>query len=291
MKTIIAFVGVFFFGGCAATEKSCLQPLGDLNRLSGSLSGLRILVVGGTDGSGTRGVVDLLERLGVPIVVDDHLSKDIHAQEIGGWPSVVGPLLMDQRQRHETTGRTLVNDVSQPTQRLDMCSPRSVEFPPRAEKMPPQLASSTTEALLQLVATILAKSNVLPPRAPGSGGESSDQPSPSSSWHPTVAFKAPVAMAVVPHLVAMGASVRFLHVVRDGRDIALSSNRSPVLKFFNQTFPGDACWAQSAKSNNQGGKHAHSMRAARLWAAWNHQQGTNVLHLNNFSVDTGAPRA
>lgn len=54
------------------------------------------LIVGGTDGSGTRGVVDLLERLKVPMVVEDGGTKDVHGAPYmakGGWPTVVRPVV------------------------------------------------------------------------------------------------------------------------------------------------------------------------------------------------------
>ncbi|CAM9975858.1 unnamed protein product, partial [Phaeothamnion confervicola] len=53
------------------------------------------LVVGGTDGSGTRGVVALLQRLGVPMVIEDYGTLDVHASYMvkGGWPEAVRPVL------------------------------------------------------------------------------------------------------------------------------------------------------------------------------------------------------
>ena len=49
-----------------------------------------MLMVGGTDGSGTRSVVDLLENLGVMMAVDDEGTMDVHGQEMeGGWPPIV----------------------------------------------------------------------------------------------------------------------------------------------------------------------------------------------------------
>lgn len=49
-----------------------------------------LLMVGGTDGSGTRSVVDLLENLGVMMAVDDEGTMDVHGEEMqGGWPPIV----------------------------------------------------------------------------------------------------------------------------------------------------------------------------------------------------------
>jgi spermidine synthase len=52
-----------------------------------------VLVVGGTDGSGTRRVVQLLTKLGVTVVSEDPETYDIHADLFGGWPNVVTPVL------------------------------------------------------------------------------------------------------------------------------------------------------------------------------------------------------
>ena len=46
-------------------------------------------------------------------------------------------------------------------------------------------------------------------------------------------FKAPVSMLLVPFLKEMApGGLKFLHVVRDGRDIAFSGNKTPVSKFY-----------------------------------------------------------
>ena len=54
------------------------------------------LIVGGTDGSGTRSVVALLQHLRVPMVVEDGGTMDVHGSPYmvkGGWPAVVRPVL------------------------------------------------------------------------------------------------------------------------------------------------------------------------------------------------------
>jgi len=55
------------------------------------------LVVSGTDGSGTRSVVDLLVRLGVNMVIDDRGTNDVEGYELGkgGWPPPVRLVLDD----------------------------------------------------------------------------------------------------------------------------------------------------------------------------------------------------
>jgi spermidine synthase len=52
-----------------------------------------VVIVGGTDGSGTRRVVQLLTDLGAAIVSEDPETYDIHADLVGGWPPLVQPVL------------------------------------------------------------------------------------------------------------------------------------------------------------------------------------------------------
>lgn len=59
----------------------------------GSSKAKSVLVVGGTDGSGTRRVVQILTLLGVTMVSEDPETYDIHADIVGGWPPVVSPVI------------------------------------------------------------------------------------------------------------------------------------------------------------------------------------------------------
>jgi len=52
-----------------------------------------VLIVGGTDGSGTRSVVQFLTLLGVSMVSEDPETYDIHADLVGGWPEIVRPVI------------------------------------------------------------------------------------------------------------------------------------------------------------------------------------------------------
>jgi hypothetical protein len=55
-----------------------------------------ILVIGGSDGSGTRAVVDTIRELGGIIVADDSETFDIHASEMfhhQGWPGLIRAVL------------------------------------------------------------------------------------------------------------------------------------------------------------------------------------------------------
>jgi hypothetical protein len=55
-----------------------------------------VLLIGGTDGSGTRAVVDLLRELGAMVVADDKETFDVHANMLykgKGWPGLVRTVL------------------------------------------------------------------------------------------------------------------------------------------------------------------------------------------------------
>lgn len=67
-------------------------------------------------------------------------------------------------------------------------------------------------------------------------------------------------MLLVPFFAEAWGKAKFLHVVRDGRDIAFSGNQTPVTKFYAETFPQD-----SRESNLK----EPSLKAIAMWNAWN----------------------
>lgn len=69
------------------------KPLQYSTTNSGANDSQAVLVVGGTDGSGTRRVVQVLTELGVTMVSEDPETYDIHADIIGGWPPIVKPVI------------------------------------------------------------------------------------------------------------------------------------------------------------------------------------------------------
>lgn len=68
------------------------------------------IVVGGTDGSGTRAVVTLLSNLNVLMVKDDACTFDVHAGEMGGWPPVVRRALRHSRSANYSVDQIPEND-------------------------------------------------------------------------------------------------------------------------------------------------------------------------------------
>ncbi|CAB9510969.1 expressed unknown protein [Seminavis robusta] len=164
------------------------------------------LIVGGSDGSGTRAVVDTLIDLGAAIRVEDPRTKDVHGTEMfhkAGWPPLVYLALQQTRSANYE-----LSDMTE---------------------------SSRDEALSNLKR--LKKSIDL--RAPfifKSRVRDADDENPFATAF-KVGWKAPVSMFVMPMLQNVFGRVKYLHVVRDGRDVCLSENQSPVRKFYN-TFYG-----------------------------------------------------
>jgi hypothetical protein len=88
-----------------------------------------LLVVGGTDGSGTRRVVQLLADLGVVMVSEDPGTFDIHGAVMkGGWPPVIKPVL-------EAAGGNIGYD---------------------ATLLPPSLVASTSQQLTNLLVKVIS---------------------------------------------------------------------------------------------------------------------------------------
>jgi hypothetical protein len=82
------------------------------------------------------------------------------------------------------------------------------------------------------------------------------------------AMKAPVSMLILPIMAryfSPKTGIKFIHVVRDGRDVALSSNQSPVVKFYNNTYPDHADRSLKWKGELE------NVKAMQLWNDWNLQ--------------------
>ena len=174
-----------------------------LNNDHSSDDELPILIIGGSDGSGTRAFVDMLGRLGVPMLVDDTGTLDVHAKCIfdkAGWPALVRIVLEEIKSANYSW-----DDLS--TIHRAMLESQMKGF----EKFYSQRGMAL--------------------RAHGAS-----QGFPVSS-KVSYGFKAPVSMLVLPVLTHVYRKVKFLHVVRDGRDVSLSSNKSPIQKFYRIFYP------------------------------------------------------
>ncbi|CAM9119225.1 unnamed protein product [Phaeothamnion confervicola] len=78
-------------------------------------------------------------------------------------------------------------------------------------------------------------------------------------------FKAPVSMLLLPFFEQAWGSFRFLHVVRDGRDLAFSGNQTPVSKFYDATFPANGSGGRRRWEQ----KGMEAVKAIELWDRWN----------------------
>lgn len=67
-------------------------------------------------------------------------------------------------------------------------------------------------------------------------------------------------MVLVPFFEEAWGKAKFLHVVRDGRDIAFSGNQTPVEKFYEDMFP---------KGSRELGFKEPSLKGIALWDRWN----------------------
>ena len=186
-----------------------------------------VLIVGGTDGSGTRKVVDVLRLMGVLMVSEDPETYDIHADSVLGWPTIVNPIL-------EAT-RSLNYEMSTLPQALQQNIKNQLNL----------LINKATEDSTKPASYKLAVGGALP------------RPANTDATKIKYGFKAPVSMTLAPLWADVLPHFRFLHVLRDGRDIAFSANQGPVEKFYNIMYSSDN------KNNEQ--------KAFSLWSDWNSQ--------------------
>merc|ERR1711988_642640 len=94
-------------------------------------------------------------------------------------------------------------------------------------------------------------------------------------------FKAPVSMLLVPFFHHMTSEskqgLKFLHMIRDGRDLAFSGNQSPVRKFYDTFYDGNS----NVDKNEDG-----ALKAIRLWSDWNTEVETwSSSHVDGETFD------
>jgi Sulfotransferase domain len=217
-----------------------------------------VLVVGGSDGSGTRAVVELMGRLGVPMLVDDTGTYDVHALVLGegdaeqGWPPLVRSVL-------EIT--------------------RSANY--ELHELPPNALHRFRDQLTTLRTSYESRADELLQRI-----STNRQTRPAIIQY---GFKAPVSMLLLPLLLDVFGSIKFLHVVRDGRDVAVSDNQSPVNKFYESFYPEEqrekidgAYWADKPDLKSA----EKYIKAMRLWNDWNEQAGAwSQSHVDDDAFD------
>jgi hypothetical protein len=200
--------------------------------------GPAILIIGGTDGSGTRAFCLALKNLGVDMVVDDIHTMDVEATQLfqkTGWPGLVKFVL------NETQGSLAYtwDDLSSDTQTVLQHEVKSFS---KHLNLAHQIHKHKKVKGLEAFANGIS-----------------------------FAIKAPASMLVFPVLKhvfqkELKSPVKFLHIVRDGRDMSLSQNQSPVEKFYNFTYPKDY---EERSARWQG--ELYNVRAMQLWNDWNLQ--------------------
>lgn len=204
-----------------------------------------ILIVGGSDGSGTRAVVDLLGRLGVPMLVDDTGTYDVDASCLShgkGWPPLVQKVM-------EATHSAKYSLEDLPTHVLNQAMEEFETFhsiyQDRADRLLLEIRQSNR--------TVVSKVNY--------------------------GFKAPVSMLMLPILREVYGRIKFLHVIRDGRDVSVSDNQSPVQKFYDSFY--EDSWMHRQLYDKPDDVELRSLLAMDLWNDWNVQVHDWAMHHND----------
>ncbi len=240
-----------------------------------------MLIVGGSDGSGTRAIVEILRKLGTKVVSEDLGTFDVNAEEIfhssldghvsRGWPSLVERFASSFGQEGFFPSSTK-NDQDK-TSSVNYCWPPPLEALETEKDMAEKIQSDVTKLLAHW--SDLYEHSI----------HNKTSKTHFSTRGITYAIKAPASMLVLPIFAYMQQQqkqnesrpkqrLKFLHVIRDGRDVALSDNQSPVLKFYNLTYPPDhprrqsiASFVSSSVDPNE--KSITYVKAMQLWNDWN----------------------
>lgn len=173
--------------------------------------------------------MQILTELGVKMVSEDPETYDIHADIVGGWPKLVSPVLI---------------------------STHSVNFlPSQLELNLRQRMDTNIKNLLHRVQQDSSK----PPSNKLAVGGVLPKPPHVQAKNVKYGFKAPVAMTLLPYWVSSLSSSMFIHVLRDGRDIAFSANQGPVQKFYTDMY----------RTNKDAMSLNPSVKSIKLWSDWN----------------------
>lgn len=189
-----------------------------------------VLVVGGTDGSGTRSVVKKLVSLGTTMVSEDPQTYDIHADLVNGWPTIVTPVIKETHSlmySKSSLSQKTYSFISHAVQRI-LSQAEEDSYKPESHK--------------------LAVGGVL------------KRPDNINAKGIKFGFKAPVAMTLLPIWVDNLSHSRFIHVLRDGRDIAFSANQGPIDKFYRDMYTDFKLHSINTP-----------LKAIKLWSDWNTQ--------------------
>lgn len=185
-------LGNYFGRKHLQTDNNTISSSFSTNNNNNSDEQPTVLIVGGTDGSGTRSFVEMLSLLGVDMVHEDDSQFDVHAsflQRGRGWPAVVQKVFKELK-----TVNYEVTQLSKETRTRLLIDLKRLKVD--LTRQPRRRAYQRAVPVKANVTTTIA-----------------------------FGFKAPVTLALLPLLKEVFGKVKFLHVIRDGRDIAVSSNQ------------------------------------------------------------------
>ena len=199
------------------------------------------VIIGGSDGSGTRAFVQALQELGVTMIADAWNTMDIHGEEMN--------ILDPSNNNNPQTGWP-------PLVQLVLNATHSANY--QVQDLPTEVRDTAIEALQALKASLLVKgkdAQIDHPNAKVLLG--------NAAANAQYGWKAPISMVLLPLIQHVMGPIKFIHVVRDGRDIALSDNQSPVTRYY-RTFYQKGKEYRLAQANQ-------SIHAMQLWNDWNYQ--------------------
>ena len=179
-----------------------------------------ILVIGGTDGSGTRAFVDTIKDLGAVIVADDPVTFDVHAAELfrkQGWPAFVNTVLKETH----SANYSFETDLSQAAQ--DILEKEVMKF-----ESTTNIKYDTEKKLYKKRTTMRRRREIFKSmfqfwkKRKNNYGNQDEHPDnyPGTQYHLaskiSFAIKAPVSMLVLPVLSKLlNRRIKFLHVIRE----------------------------------------------------------------------------
>lgn len=163
------------------------------------------------------------------MISEDPETYDIHADIVKGWPEVVAPVVS---------------------------STQSLDYTP--SKLNSALQIKTKQAVGAILNQV-AKDSLKPTSYKLAVGGVLPHPADVTTNSVLYGFKAPVAMTLAPWFAELSPHFKFVHVLRDGRDISFSANQGPVKKFFKAMY------------RTQGTQLPEQVKSIKLWSDWNSQ--------------------
>ena len=207
------------------------------------------LVVGGVTGPGTDVFAKILSEMGVPIIRDNTQTGDV-----GGGRMVFESRGADGRLRRNMGWLPLVT--------MMLLNTRSAVY--EAHALPDDVLGIAMTQLKLLVSNYTLQRKQIVNASPK-----------AASSDILYGFKAPECMLLVPLLQQLFGEWRYLHLVRDGRDVASSAGfrKLHLHKFYENAFHNE--YGHSAQSE--------SREEMAMWSDWNTEL-VRWLHSRNATT-------